>query len=252
MGKVGQNRQHHNRGRAQYHKSRAVGCWNCGLLNHVSRDCTANKAPRCAVCRKRGVQTDRCQCKGRNKNSHRGEYDYERKQTSSPRSSDPVEPATLVTVHNKQVKAMVNTSAQESRMGMKVYSLVEARQKVNPRKKLIKTAYGIELVRTVVITIGVRANQKYPVEVVIDEKIPENEMSLGMPALKTLGYRITVAGRETRERPVVKRLSKGIVRREREHDSQKSRLQQFESDNEDDKISFLDEREAQRIREWQY
>lgn len=236
----------YNQGRS---KSRAVGCWNCGLFNHVSKECTAPRASRCALCRRRGVTTYACHCKKRG--GHKQES-REKCDNNKTRFSEPVEPATLVIVHQKHVKAVVNTNSQESRMGRKVYALVQEKQTVNPKKKLIKTAYGIELVRTVVMNIGVRSSQKYPLEIVIDEKIPENEMSLGMMALRTLGYRITISGRETRERPAWKRLRKISSRSDRQRASRDTQQDRERADSDDDKISFLDEAEAKRIREWEY
>lgn len=134
-------------------------------------------------------------------------------------------------------------------MGEQVYAFVRQNQEVNPKKKIIKTPFGIELVNTVVVNLGIHQDKTYPVELIVDAKIADKEIILGMTALKTLGYRITVAGKETRERPAARRAAitkRGIKGKLR------SSNQDYDSHREDDRISFLDEEEARRIREWEY
>lgn len=130
-----------------------------------------------------------------------------------------------------------------------MYALVRQNQEVNPKKKLIKTGYGIELVHTVVVRIGIHHDRMYPIELVIDTKIPTYELVLGMPALKVLGYRITVAGQETRERPATKKVVRVVSKKKSER---KLHARVDSTDDVHDKISFLDEEEARRIREWEY
>lgn len=254
MGNFKDNRRNHNRSRDTYrvHRSRAVGCWNCGLPHHVSRDCTAPKVERCARCRKRGVETSRCGCSRRDRDrqsdkpsSSRGRIDV------TPRVCDPIEPATLAIIHSKHIKAVVNTGSQHSRIGENVYAHVRRNQEVNPKKKLIKTSLGIELVYTVVVRVGIQQDRKYPIEFIVDTKIPASELMLGMTALKTLGYRITVAGQETRERPAAKKPEKPHPKKRVQRRPQPASAK-YNSDSEQDRISFLDEDEARRIREWEY
>lgn len=249
MGRYSDSRSNTSRNRDAVgaQRSRAVGCWNCGLPHHVSKNCTASKAPRCAFCRKRGVRTEKCRCTKREEGKSR-EDNYGNFEDVPPRKAEPVEPATLVVVHQKWVKAVVDTGSQESRMGSNVFNLVRAKQNVNPRKHLIKTVYGIESVRSVEVRIGIHQDRKYSVEFIIDSKIPANEIILGMPALKILGYRITIGGKETRERPASRILQLGEGRPE----EIPQRTAKSDQELEEDAISFLDEEEAKRIREWEY
>lgn len=137
-------------------------------------------------------------------------------------------------------------------MGLKVYALVKEKQEANPKKKVIKTAYGIELAQTILVAIGIHHDRTYSIEFIIDAKIPSNEMLLGMPTLKALGYRITIAGKETRERPASKRLVHLSSKQNVECANARLPRDKINDDSEDERISFLDEEEAKRIREWDY
>lgn len=173
---------------------------------------------------------------------------------SEPEKDDPREPCVLLTIHHKQIRAVINTDSQETRIGKNVLALIEKSEKVNPVKKLIKSAYGLELVYTFTVRAGVHGRHKSLIEVVIDQRIPQNEINLGMKALFQLGHRIMVAGQEARYRPV----TRFIRRREPKKDAKKTvsvptaHRKREDSVSDDDKMSFLDEEEAKRIREWSY
>lgn len=224
-------------------RSRASGCWNCGLPYHKSKDCTAPTTPRCMNCRKRGFLAHRCPC-SRRKSVAKGLESTE----VTPTSSNDCEPCVLISIHHKQVKAVINTDAQETRIGKNVVSLIERFEKVNPKKKVIKSKYGMELVYTLVVRAGVHLRRKYPIEVIIDQKISANEMNIGLRALQILGHRITVAGEEAMYRPI--RVSQGREQRRVRLNRARVRRHTREcSMSDDDKMSFLDEQEAERIRQ---
>lgn len=59
------------------------------------------------------------------------------------KNKDPTEPCVLISIHHKQIKAVINTDAQESRLGKNVVTLIEKHEKINPTKKIIKSKYGL-------------------------------------------------------------------------------------------------------------
>lgn len=233
MERVNKKKFHVKRG---YEKKRV--CWNCGSRNHINKDCTRPKLVRCSVCRKRGWSTDRCPCKNR---KQRERMTASRIKKGS-RKYTPVESVVLVNVYNKYVKAAAKTGFQESRIGVKVFEWIDKREKLKPIRKIIKTWGGLEHVKTIVAEVSVKKGEKWAVEFIVDHKMAENEMVLGMEALSTLGYKLTVAGKECRQREIPeKSIKKEFVR--------KRKAEVEESD--DGEISFLDEEEARRIEEWQ-
>lgn len=189
------------------------------------------------------MRTDRCPC---NHNTSRTERVESREMTQEVVPD--CEPCILISIHHKQIKAIINTDAQETRIGKNVLSMIEEKQKVNPKKKLIKTKYGMELVYTIVVKAGVHSRRKHPIEVIIDpKKILPNEMNLGLRALQILGSRITVAGQEATYRGAVRRLRKEAETGERRDKGPiPQRNQRADSMSDEDKMSFLDEEEARR------
>lgn len=226
--------------------SRSVDCWNCGLPHHKSKDCTARKVLRCSYCRKQGVRSDQCKCR-----SNR-EYDRNRDQGKNGQhkrreEGDIYEACLMVSICGKKVRAIVHSGEQESRLGRKVLSWVESNTKVRPKKKVVKTISGLELARTVSVNIGVNKHDKADIDCIIDDRLPVNEISLGMKALVKLGYRITVAGKETTQRKLIRKPSKADVS---ERELRKRKLRRQSSDSESSLSQSEDERE--RRRDWKY
>lgn len=224
---------------------RDMDCWNCGLPFHISKHCTAKKTLRCSYCRKQGVRSDECHCR-----RNRREGNMTRSVSPSPSSAvDKFEAAVLVTVCKKRVRAVIRSGVQESRIGNGVFELINKNGRLNPKRKVIKTITGLELAQTVMINVSIKENQKYNIECVIDRKIPKNEMSLGLKAMVKLGFRISIAGQECRTRKItMKRTANNGMKRDRGVKNKDNK----EEDNDDDRISFLDEQEAKRIEEWSY
>lgn len=237
--------------------SRSHDCWNCGLPYHQSKNCTAKKVLRCSFCRRKGIRSDECNCRRSRefaRNREAGPSNRERSVSPypEPRSRDThndiekFEACVLVTICQKQVKAVVSPGDQESRIGKKVVALIGESMKVVPRRKIIKTRRGLELAQTIMVNVGIRRSKKWSIECVIDHTLPVNELSLGMKALMRMGYSIQVAGQETTQRRIVRKVIK--AKRVTRKFEQKSIRDSDGSDSED-KLSFLDEEEGKRIRE---
>lgn len=238
--------------------SRSRDCWNCGLPHHQSKNCTARKVLRCSFCRRTGIRSDECSCRRNrdfNRNRDAGPSNRGRSISSDQRNrshdddNDSVkfEACVLVTVCQKQVKAVVSPGDQESRIGKKVVTLIKESMQVVPRRKIIKTKRGLELAQTIMVKVGTRRSSKLTIECVIDHTLPVNELSLGMKALIKMGYSIKVAGQETTQRRIVRKTVKS--KRGDQKFIPQLRRDSDESDS-DDKLSFLDEDEAKRILEF--
>lgn len=242
--------------------SRSNDCWNCGLPFHVSKDCTAPRVLRCSFCRRPGVKSDRCDCRRRRqapvKRLGQGQVN---RVNRSPRQYESV---ILISICGKHIKAVINPGVQTSRIGKGVVSLIEQFEKINPKRTIFKSNVGLELANTIIVEAGIRERQLYPIECIIDHRLPKNDMVLGMKAMVTFGYRITVAGREAMQREIEvgnRRVSPPRPRRRSstENPPSTSRRVRGGEQNEtrahssdDDRMSFLDEEEATRIREWRY
>lgn len=143
----------------------------------------------------------------------------------------------LLTVEGKRVRAIIDTRAQETRIGQGVLAYLQNKRPLNISKKVLRSNYGIETLQAVSITLNLVGGRDHTVECYIDPRVRKNEMVIGLHAMINLGYRITVAGSESRRRKQI----------------EQSNSQHYEKEfkpREDDEISFLDEDEGQRIREW--
>lgn len=248
--------------------SRSSDCWNCGLPYHVSKDCKAPRIIRCSFCRKPGVRSDTCDChKGRKATVKRLGRGQDNRTFRFPKQYESI---ILVSICGKKIKAVINTGVQTSRIGLRVFRLIEEQTKVKPKRKIFKSQLGLELANTIVIDAGISDRRLYPMECIIDPKLPQNDMILGMKAMVTFGYRVSVAGKEAQQRLIVQRNKGGRPQNQKRRNTTgnisstskefhrlpflKSKHNQ-ESDaqsNSDDCMSFLDEEEAVRIREWRY
>lgn len=204
--------------------NRETDCWNCGSSQHLRKECPRPGLLQCSHCRRKGIRTDDCKCL-------RGQ--------SPSQCSTRFETAVLLNVEGKHVRAVVNTGSQETRIGLGVLEFLKSKRAVNLAKRIITTERGIETLQATDVRMG---DQKhlYAVECFVDGRIPKFEMILGFRGLVRLGYRVSVCGQEGRQR------QKTSVRRGDEISEQRSRVR------DDDEISFLDENEAKRIREWRY
>lgn len=217
------DRSSRGRGRGQQKfYDRNNDCWNCGSSRHLRKQCPVPGTLQCSHCRRRGIRTDECRC-----------------QQTSPKSRNRsrYETAVLLNIEGKHVRAVINTGAQETRIGLGVLEFLKSKRAVNSAKRIITTDTGIETLQATEVRMG-DPEHLYEVECFIDPRTPKFEIIIGLRALVRLGYRITVCGHESRQRKVSNERSTRACHRE----SPKAR--------EDDEISFLDENEARRIREW--
>lgn len=206
------------------HRLLKKNCRNCGSTFHSKHQCQRIKIRRCYFCRRRGVRTNDCHCRIK-------------KVESIPTTKDRFEEAILLTIEGKRVRAVINTGIQETRIGQGVMEYVRSKRSVNLAKRVIRSSYGLETLQVVTIFLNCMAGRELSVECYIDPGIRRNEMVIGMQTMMGLGYRITVAGFESRRR--------------RQFGNQECRRTEEEINHrDDDLISFLDEDESRRIREW--
>lgn len=220
--------------------SRSSDCWNCGLPHHKSKNCTAEKILRCSFCRKRGVRSDECSCRKRKGADRRRERGESRQQE---REGNSYEACLMVSICGKKVRAIVHSGEQESRMGRKVLSWIKKNTDVVTKKKVIKTISGLELASTMVVDMGIRRYEKFSIECIIDNRLPVNEMTLGMRALVKMGYHFKVAGQDTTQRKIIRKPNRAEFDKDvRDHPE----LSDYE------RLSSDEEENAERKRDWKY
>lgn len=192
-------------------------CWNCGSSNHLRRDCPKPGSLKCSYCRRKGVRSDDCDCR------------------TTHQDNDWFETAVLLNVEGRYVRAVINTMNQETRMGKGVLEYLRSKRVVNLAKQVVRTNSGIETLLGTDVRIG-DSRHLYTVRVFVDNRLPMFELMIGFHGLIRVGYRLTVCGLECRQR---RRLKERL-----------QEVNQNPKEREDDNISFLDENEAKRIREW--
>lgn len=217
------HRESHSRHIKPYSHSR--DCWNCGSSKHLKDQCPRTPTLRCSYCQRKGVRSIDCKCQ-------------RVKKQRIVQSHDNYESAVLLTVEMKKVRSVINTAAQESRMGTGVLAYLKTQRPVQGIKKVIRSAQGLETLQVVEVKMGADQRHQYAIDICVDNKIPKNEISLGFRALVRLGYRFSVCGLEGRQRRIS---TKKNYNRSTEGGPK---------EREDDEISFLDEEEAHRIEEW--
>lgn len=221
------SRDHHKKSRSGRNLSkgynRDTDCWNCGSSQHLRKQCPHPGSLQCSHCRRQGVRTDDCEC-------HRNQPAL---------NSSRFETAVLLNVEGKHVRAVVDTGVQETRIGLGVLEYLKSKRAVNLAKRIITTRQGIETLQATEVRMGDRRHS-YEVESFVDRRIPRCEVILGFRGLMKLGYRVTVCGQEGRQR------QKSNPRDAEEISDKRPR------ERDDDEISFLDENEAKRIREWRF
>lgn len=148
---------------------------------------------------------------------------------------DRYETAVLLTLERKKVRAVINTGLQDARMGRGVLSFLKSKGPVNLSKRVVRSIFGLETLQATSIRLGSDDTNSYSVLCYVDERLPEFELVLGLRTLVCLGHRISVCGLESHERRIVEE-SVSTNNRKRERD--------------EDEISFLDQKEAKRMREW--
>lgn len=223
--------------------SRTLDCWNCGLPHHKSENCTAEKVLRCSFCRKRGVRSDECNCSQSRVADRRrvmtGGYHQKKRQ-----GENSYEACLMISIYGKKVRAIVHSGEQESRIGKKVLSWIADNTQLRQTKRVIKNIVGLELVNAIVVEMGVNRQEKVPIECIIDNRLPVNEMTLGMRALVKFGYRFQVAGKETTQRKLVRKPIKADFGRKVTHDEVEL--------SDDEPLYSHDEEKEERKRDWKY
>lgn len=211
---------------------RDTDCWNCGAKTHKKNQCPHPRSLRCSRCRREGVMTSECSCR-------------QRANSSVSPNMNRIETAVLLTLEGKKVRAVINTGFQDARMGEGVLSFLQSKGPVNLTRRVTKSILGLETLKFTQIRLGPDTEHSYTVECCMDSRVPENELVLGMRTLKQLGYRITVCGSESHER--------NITTENRFHSQSKERKPDRHREVRDrhrEEISFLDRKEAKRVREW--
>lgn len=156
------------------------------------------------------------------------------------------EVGSLLIVSGKLVKATINTGAQETRLGLGVFRWIKGRQNVVQRKKVVRSLGGIELAEVVTVAMGVRETTKEEIECILDNRVPSNEISLGLRALVRLGIQVRVGDEDCR----ILRVTHQEPNKERRRSTQFSNLTYLRDDRVR-RYDFLDQGESRRINEWQ-
>lgn len=188
----------------------------------TQKEGVVQKVRRCYYCRRRGVRTNDCRCR-------------KTRITAVNTAHERYESAVLLIVEGKKIRSVINTGMQETRIGLGVLEFLQSKKTLNLGRKVLRSIHGLETLQVTTTTITLPGNRNYQIECYVDSRIRKNEMMIGFQAMIKLGYRITIAGQEGRQR-------------KQRDDSEL--LHQGLKQREDDEISFLDEEEARRINEW--
>lgn len=256
-----------------YH--RTTDCWNCGRTDHSKNYCPFPSSLKCSYCQRPNVRSDRCPCRSETKKWH----------TQRPVNhifQEKVETAIFVKVHGKTVRALLNPSIQETTISRDVANWVKTNSDNRIRKLILRKSGTIGLVSCIQLNIHTRAHQKIRIDGIIDDKITEKILILGMQAIKDFGFKFFVGGQEARvrvqkcirtiemkpqNRPeprswnVINRSSPSHRGEQRRNDSRqdgplgsqarnRGTRNNNNQDDDEDRMSFLDEEEERMIREW--
>lgn len=244
--------------------SRKTDCWNCGSRNHIKDFCPRPSTLKCSYCQTPNVRTDRCPC---------------RRPTAKPGVAHPVpnkyfqnkaDIAIFVRMYGKTVRALMNPSVQETVISRSVANWVKE-QTDNPLRKLILRNNGkLKLVSCISMTMYTRQHMQITIDGVIDDGITEKIIILGSQAFLAFGHQIYIGGQQSkmRVRPAIATIevrprenlpgssncARGPSQSQNQRPTQRAMpaftTRRREDNEEDDRISFLDEEEARQIREW--
>lgn len=249
--------------------SRITDCWNCGRKDHRKENCPLPHSLRCSFCLRNDVRSDQCPCRRLRQTSTSCRPDTGHFQPK-------IETSIIVFMYDKAVRAILNPGVQETLIGNKVFEMVKGITGNNTRRVVLRQPGKLSLVSYIKMELCTRRNKVICTDGIIDTKIPDTTILLGMRAIKLLGFMFYVGGQEAkiRESRVISTIplkqhdtddnyrhsscnragrnndrEPGIHRERRMYDQAAAYRREA---NDEDRMSFLDEEEARQIREWDY
>lgn len=254
------------------HYSRRTDCWNCGRTDHLKDRCPFPSSLKCSFCLKKNVRSDQCSCR----NTRRNTRD---KPSSSQRYQTKIETFILVKICGTTVRARLDTSVQETMVCKEIAKLVHEKTGSEYRKKILRCSGNLKLRKFLNMEMYTRSNLQVTIEGIIDDTLSEKIVVLGMRAIDEFGFKFFVGGQEAKVRstkftatvegkerkgPCIDKRQPYCQRRDersrREDEKQYERRSNRELDQDhndrqddydDDRMSFLDEKEERLIREMQ-
>lgn len=244
--------------------SRKTDCWNCGMADHKKDRCPLPSSLKCSFCQRQGVRSDQCRCPQ--------SLEHSRRETNPVPNSifkTRTDTAIFVKVYGKTVRALLNPSVQETTICLPVVELVQTNTGNTVRKLILRQHGSINLVRCIRMKISTRKNMVVEIDGIINEKLSEKIIILGMDAIQKFGFKFFVGGQEAKIRqrkciptieikPLVNIRNATEVNQPGPSSNTNSetsiqtpmRQRRPSEDNEEDRMSFLDEDEERMIREW--
>lgn len=218
--------------------SRKFDCWNCGMKDHQKERCPFPSSLKCSFCQKRGVRSDQCSCHSR-KN-----YRTFRKTENKNTLQEKIETGIFVQICRKTVIARLNPSVQETYIGEAIANLVKIETGRNSKKLIIRPQGTCKMVYYMNFKMNTRATNEISVDGIIDPKLTEKGVVLGMRAIRDFGFKFFVGGQLAKVRTSVQAKCSEAGRDKTRNNA--------EEEMDEDRMSFLDEEEAKKIREWKY
>ena len=105
-----------------------------------------------------------------------------------------------VIVHQKLVRARINTGAQETVVGVEIERFVNQEFGVTSQEFVVRNTEGSTLIREIRLQIGMRPGRMKTVVCRVDESVPPYSMSLGMVGMETLEMEMRLGGIQAERR----------------------------------------------------
>lgn len=230
--------------------SRKTDCWNCGMGGHRKEHCPQPHRLCCSYCQKKNIRSDECSCRESFKERPKRKI---QKLPQKPKPSHKrIETAIFVTIYGKTVRALINPSVQETNIGPDVANFIKVTTGNMLRNVVLRRAGSIGLVSCIQMALRTKARKEIKIDGMVNPKLKEKVIVLGMEAISLLGFKFSVGGQQAKTRILKNRPNAEKPKRKPKENSAQDNNSRQEDDEEDDldQISFLDEKEAEMIREW--
>lgn len=169
------------------------------------------------------------------------------------RYQNKIETSVLVTIQKKMIRAFINPMVQETTIGKQVAELIESKTRKQPRKTILRRCNSLRMVYCIEMELETPKSKKILLDGIIDHRVEEKVIVLGMQAIKALGFKFWIGGQLAKVRTtrmIIRTPLKNKMKRGNQEANDHRRLEA--EDKDEDEISFLDEEEAARIRDWKY
>lgn len=239
---------------------RHTDCWNCGSRNHMKNQCPLPSSLKCSHCQRPNVRSDLCECQHKKRTASRNEFNRQLTRTK-------VETSIFVEICGKTIRALFNPTSQETFIGQDVANLILENSNVRIRKIIIREEGNLSLVSCVKMNMHTRRFQEVTTDGIINNKLAGKIIVLGMRAIHEFGFKFYIGGQEAKtshreyvlkfrgnsrstRRMLHPRRRTSHSRNESTHRGHQDRGSNSQEEQDDDLLSFLDEDEARRIRDW--